>query len=125
MSVLSSRHLPLLRQYLISKFSRLLQNCHPIWETLELHFTEDSSHGPLNVKRVHRLRHFVVEKDNGGIDIAYKPDFPITGELVGVEEFGKLTIEQLEDRERLIWKEGGHEFMDMRRGLPESLLRLL
>lgn len=89
------------------EFLITLPKLHPKWETPERHFTEDSLHGTLSIRRVHRLRHFIVEIEGGGVELAYKPDFPTLYNMVGrIEEC--LTMEKFEECEREFWNDGGH-----------------
>jgi hypothetical protein len=104
-----------------------LPNLHPKWSSPERHFTEDSSHGTLLVKRAHRLRHFAMEAGNGTFEVAYKPDFPLTSEIANVEELGNIPMEALEDWERGIWEQGRHPHEEFGDGvglvIPSGLWR--
>lgn len=98
-----------------------LPKLHPRFARPDTHFFEESPPRPFYIERRIRQRFHCEELANGNLDVAYKADFPVmheypelceenAKELQGVvcttlHEVG-MTLEQVEDFERMLWEEG-------------------
>lgn len=94
-----------------------LPKLHPKYESPERHFTQGSEPKPaFTIIRRFRQREHAVQESDGFLWPTRAPDFPLLYGMVGDEAWGNCTLEEVEQRERRIWKEGRHpydEFKDV------------
>lgn len=81
---------------------------HPRFESVDRHFTEDSSPPWFELHR--KLRQSYHGRNSpSDLSVTYKADFPI---LLGVANFAKTPLDVIERKERWLWRNGinVHEF---------------
>jgi hypothetical protein len=81
-----------------------LPKLHPKWESPDRHFNEEGPACLLGIHRRFRQRVHTITRDDGSLHEKHEPDFPVLYELADWDETS--TIEQVEESERRIWKEG-------------------